>query len=237
MRARVIRRSVVRLLVTWILVAVLGCGRETPTTPQCTPTARPRVPPPTGFVPCPTADELSRIDIPISFEGGASAGGTLVCREADGSWDLNQVQKNVYRALLLMQTVQFDAPLPWTSRNLYQWLRDAVAGIRIRTDIATNGCCQPTRVINLLGTGVDEDTLSYGYLEMMVHEARHAEGRNHTCGTNDRTLSEMGAYGVQYSLMLWIGTHWPQATPAERDFAMNRTVLLRASGVFCEECE
>jgi len=224
-----------RLAVTWALVAVLGCGRETPTTPKCTPTSGPRVPPPTGFVPCPTEEELSRIDIPIAFEGDPSIG-TLVCREADGSRDLTQVQKNVYRALLLMQTMQFDAPLPWTNQNLYQWFRTAVEGVRIRTGIPNNFCCQPNRVLNLLAGNVEEDTLSYGFLEMMVHEARHAEGRNHTCGTNDRTQSEMAAYGVQYSLMLWIATHLPQATQAEKDFAMNRTVLLRASGVFCEEC-
>jgi hypothetical protein len=215
----------------------MGCRRTTPTVPNCPPRlSPPRVAAPLGPAPCPSAAELSAIDVPISFEGDGS-GGTLVCREADGSWDLTQVQKNAYRALLFMKTVEFDAPLPWTNQNLYQWFRRAVVGIRVRTDIRTNGCCSPAGVINLLGTIVEENSLSSGFLEMMVHEGRHAEGRPHTCDTNDRTVDEMGAYGVQYSLMLWIGSHWPQATQAEKEFALNRVTLLRASGVFCEECE
>jgi hypothetical protein len=72
---------------------------------------------------------------------------------------------------------------------------------------------------------------------MLVHEARHADASlPHTCGNLDNTIAELGSFGVQYSLMLWIGSHWPAATPAERDFALNRAALLR-SFAFCRECE
>lgn len=55
-----------------------------------------------------------------------------------------------------------------------------------------------------------------------------------TCGGTDRTLDEKGAFWVQYYTMLWLGTHWPGATQAEKDFALNRAASLRT--VFCEVC-
>lgn len=187
------------------------------------PPSRPAVvEPPAGDVPCPTAAELDLVDseVVVTFEGG-SAEGTLVCRAIDGSRDLTGVQKAAYQALLLMKSVTFDSPLPWANRSLCDWFRLSVAGVRIRAGIATDGCCDPSRVINLRGSpsiGVTR----WSYLELMVHEARHAGGLPHTCGTRDNTIAELGSYGVQYYVMLWIGTHWPAASQAERDFAVNR---------------
>ena len=227
------RRS--RLCAATVIGAVYACGgAQSVTGPQCEPPSPPsvRVPAPVGPTACPTRAEIAGLDLEVSFEG--YIGAETACRAADGSLDLSVVQKNVYRALLFMQRVEFDAPLPWTDRTLWQWFRSAINGIRIRLDIPTHGCCSPARVINLLGTGADESTIPTGYMEMMVHEARHAEGVPHNCGNFDRRISDMGAYGVQYSLLIWLGTHWPGATPEEKAFTLNRAALIKP--VFCDEC-
>jgi hypothetical protein len=45
---------------------------------------------------------------------------------------------------------------------------------------------------------------------LLVHETRHAEDKPHTCqGTEDATLSEMGAWAVQYYFFLWMPEHTP----------------------------
>ena len=228
-----------RRLHHWIvctsLAVTIGCGREPgPTGPQC---ARgpepPRLAPPAGNIPCPTAAEIDSIPITISFEGNFVAE-PLVCREADGSRDLTVVQKNVYRALLFMRDVQFDRPLPWTNLSLWTWFRTSITGIRIRNDIQNNQCCQPPGTIHLLWNPI-ESTLP-SYLEMMVHEARHANGPGHNCGSKDNKISDNGGFGVQYSLMQWLGAHWPQATPEERTYALSRAVYIKWSS-FCSECD
>jgi hypothetical protein len=56
------------------------------------------------------------------------------------------------------------------------------------------------------GTGVS------GLLDVMAHEARHSEGYPHRCGTNDQTLQEMGAWGVEYYLDRWEGLHSTPST-------------------------
>jgi hypothetical protein len=71
--------------------------------------------------------------------------------------------------------------------------------------------------------------------EVMVHEARHIEFGSHTCGTKDNTISELGSFGAQYSLMLWLGTHSRGLSAAERQYALDRADTLRAR-VFCNEC-
>ncbi len=42
---------------------------------------------------------------------------------------------------------------------------------------------------------------------MFVHEARHNEFGGHTCGTNDNTRAEMGAWGVQYYLETYLANN------------------------------
>ena len=202
--------------------------------------------PPPGPAPCPTAADIEGLDFPVSFEGYLG-GSDLACRKADGSLDLNVVQKNVYSALLFMQRVEFDRPLPWTDKSLWAWFRSAADGVRIRTDIPSHFCCQPSRVLNLKGDIVADSTLPTGYLTMLVHEARHAEGRNHTCKLRpsplggstyilDQSIEEMGAFGVQYYVLQWIGRHWTGGTAAEREYAVNHSEWLKI-GAFCDECK
>ena len=184
-------------------------------------------------MPCPSAADIHSIGVDISFEGNFLAE-PLVCREGDGSRDLTVVQKNLYRALLFMRDVQFDRPLPWTDASLWAWFRSSISGIRIRNDIQFNFCCQPTRTINLLWNPIESTVPSY--LEMLVHEARHANGPGHTCGSKDNKISELGGFGTQYYVMQWLGTHWPPATPQEREWALSRAVYIKWSS-FCSECD
>ena len=43
----------------------------------------------------------------------------------------------------------------------------------------------------------------YDTAALFVHEARHNNGKPHTCGANDQTLDELGAWGAQYYLGIW----------------------------------
>ena len=45
---------------------------------------------------------------------------------------------------------------------------------------------------------------------LYIHEARHNEGFGHTCpdgGGNDKTVSEMGSWAVQYYIQLWLAQY------------------------------
>ena len=42
------------------------------------------------------------------------------------------------------------------------------------------------------------------FMQLLVHEARHNNGKPHTCGTKDQTISEMGAWGSAYTFQQWI---------------------------------
>jgi hypothetical protein len=168
---------------------------------------------------CPSAKEISSInrDFTLTFESDPSAG-TLVCMASNGSADLTLLMKNAYQALRVMQQIPFDAPFPWTTKNLYDWLKGAILGIRFRGDISSSFCCDPLGVINvqthnltILQTGrwVDPQLESglQDFMVLVVHEARHSEGLPHDCGAFDQTISELGAWGVQYFIEEWLKYH------------------------------
>lgn len=159
---------------------------------------------------CPSAAELSAFNSKtvFRFEGDPTAG-QLVCRAADGSADLTRLQERAYQALRLMQILQFQSPLPWTEKSLYDWFTHAVRGVRFRTDTEYAYCCDPDGYINIpsktLGAVQFNTSEWLGTLMVLfAHEARHNEGLPHTCGTWDLTLSELGSWGVQYYLNEWI---------------------------------
>src|SRR6185503_11660880 len=77
-----------------------------------------------------------------------------------------------------------------------------------RSGISSPFCCDPAGFINfgsnlgILAFPTDADAL-VNMAGVFVHEARHNEARPHTCGTNDQTLTEQGAWGLHYYYNEW----------------------------------
>jgi hypothetical protein len=201
-------------------------------TPVTTPTATPEHPTLTDFfLRCPSAAEISDVDarLKITFENDPSVG-TLACTAASGSADLTAIQKKAYQAIIIMKYLQFDQPLPWTSRQLYDWFTSAITGIRfVYTPYQQNYdpsnpppksfCCDPMHVIVMNYSDINflmtRDVWTDGEMgvgladvtSLLIHEARHNEFGLHTCGNIDKTPDEMGASGVQYYFYMWLAYH------------------------------
>lgn len=170
---------------------------------------------------CPSSAEVSAInaDLTISFEGTDPSGGTLVCHASDGSVDLTRFQERAYQALRVMKAIHFSRSLPWTSQTLYDWFVSSIDGIRFRSDITLSFCCDPANVIDILAASNSaalftnrwiDPTANIGLkdlLALLVHEARHNNGKPHTCGADDQTVGELGAWGAQFYLHLWEGLY------------------------------
>ncbi len=185
-----------------------------PTLSTPTPTAAPTID--ALFARCPTAAEIAEVSqaVTLAFETDPTAG-TLVCKASDGSADLTALKKRAYQSILIMKHLSFDAPLPWTNKNLFNWFAGAITSIRFRSNITYSYCCEPANTINIAVAGNSylmltgrwiDDSIGGGLMDTMVlfaHEARHNEGYPHTCanGQDDKTLGELGAWGVQYYLL------------------------------------
>ena len=180
---------------------------------------------------CPSAAELKAIDhdLKLLFDSDPTHG-TRACSAAEGSRDLTVMQSRVYRTLSVMRRLQFTEPLPWTSDSAYRWLTKSVRGVRFRADAATSSCCGPDGLINVRAVvetspdgrqsgfalaltranGMDTDSrLLVTFMQLLVHEARHNNGKPHTCGTKDQTIREMGAWGSAYTFQQWIAEKTP----------------------------
>ena len=190
---------------------------------------------------CPTPAEVARSDrnLTLSFEGDPTVG-QIVCSAAQSSRDLTLLEAQAYRMLTIMRHLEFDAPLPWTSNSLYGWMVSAIRGIRFRSDIGGSFCCTDN-MINIQTNNLS--ALTYptefrwvaGLLVLFVHEARHTF-LPHTCGSNDNTIDELRAWGVQYYTYLFLGSHSDPAfiTPADRSEFMSRAQQT-CSGRFCQD--
>jgi hypothetical protein len=161
---------------------------------------------------CPTAAEVSRIDrdLILQFDADPTAG-TIFCSADVSGRPLTFLQSQAYLSLVIMRRLSFSRPLPWTSESLYDWTVRSIRGIRFRSDITTSFCCEPADFINIqTGVAIARPELPrlpiwvFGFVALVVHETRHNNGYPHTCGANDRTVQEMGAWGVQYLLQHWI---------------------------------
>jgi hypothetical protein len=165
---------------------------------------------------CPPAGDLAQIDseLTLSFEADPSAG-TVVCTAAQSGRDLTRLQERAYQLLRLMRRAEYARPLPWTGSSLWGWFTQAIRGIRFRGDIGFSFCCDPANTIDIRAStlvppppfpqagnkflepvGLDLDFL-------LAHEARHNEGRPHTCGGFDQSLAEGGAIAIAFDLGLW----------------------------------
>jgi hypothetical protein len=209
------------------------------------------------FARCPTAAEIQSLltEVPVAFETDPTAG-TAACKASEGSFDLSPLQKRVYQSLLIMKNLTFDSPLPWTGQSLAAWFSGTINGIRIRADIQNSFCCDPKGVINIKIADNSylmvtdrwiDPPLCGGLMDAMVlyvHEARHSEGSGHTCnaGIDDRTIGELGSWGVQYYLLQWLAQHSdpvffraPGGDPdLYRRVALDHMLSIRQSR-FCDE--
>ncbi len=205
-------------------------------------------PPPLPDLPCPTPAEVAEIrrDFQIRVDSDVSAG-HLACRAIDGSVDLTVVQENIYQALLFFRRVRFDRPLPWTPLSIYDWARNATSNGIVIESSGNSHAALGGRQIHLAVTGYtwlrrSLDAIGYG---IILHEGRHAEARAwpHTCGltaeygnVRDRSVPEMGAFGVQYLFDYWVGSYSDESADFKQ-FALRRASQLRqGGGAFCCEC-
>jgi hypothetical protein len=176
---------------------------------------------------CPSAAVLNAIDQDFDMrfefidENGdgvlddpAPQGNALRCTTASGSRNLTQSQERTYQALIALRALQFTQPLPFTNLNLYAWMRNSIRGIRTRSDVSESFCCTPPpgasgNYINIQNNSNRSDYITdlwaeggggglFARAQLFVHETRHANGPVHTCGGNDLTIGELGAWGAVY---------------------------------------
>jgi hypothetical protein len=198
---------------------------QTTPTPIVTPTPRPSID--DLIAECPTAAQVQAINsqLKLIFDADPTRNLPLACTAAAGSADLTLFKKRVYQSFVAMQQIPFDAPLPWTSRPLYQWLVSTIRGVHF-ADTGGSWCCEPGSLIvvqTASNQATDNSCLMAGhtnrwidpnypcgmdaFIALVVHEARHNNGKPHTCGSNDNTIAEMGSWGVQYYFFRWLSEH------------------------------
>lgn len=199
---------------------------------------------------CPTAEEVASVDAALAmiFDSFPGRDGPLVCTDAEGSRNFTRFQRSAYNVILVMRQLEFDAPLPWTDLSLYDWFVGAVSGLRFREDIENSFCCDPAGVINIATIGkVMTQTdrwiqpgLNSGLadtLGLFIHEGRHADGLPHTCaGTEDATLEELGAWGVQHYLFAWLAEHADQEFQRAGDIEIGRSMIERSESALTRIC-
>jgi len=201
---------------------------------------------------CPTPAEVAAADrdLTLLFDYDVTAAGR-VCTAAQSSRDLTLLQAQTYRVLTIMRRLTFDAPLPWTASPLYPWMVSSIRGIRYRGDEIVNSfCCDPSGIINVKATlGPNNSGLAAlvfptdfravgTLLVLFVHEARHNNGLPHSCadGVNDKTIAELGAWGVQYYLDLFMaGRAEPAFIPAAARTGFTQDAQQVCSTRFCAD--
>ncbi len=225
-------------------VVTVTCGGDSsPTAPTTTTSSTPAFESANDILArCPTPAEVATSDLDLSllFEGDPTVG-QIVCSAEQSSRDLTLLEAQAYRVLTIMRHLEFDASLPWTSNSLYGWMVSAIRGIRFRSDINYSSCC--TNDMMNIRTN-NSAALTYptdfqwvaGMLVLFVHEARHNNGKPHTCGSSDNTIAELGAWGVQYYMYLFLANHSDPnfITPAEQsEFRFRANVTCRLD--FCQD--
>lgn len=196
---------------------------------------------------CPTLEEqkIIRRDFNISFE-----------REPP-EWDCtdngneSSIMLSFYNTFRLMKCIPFNEPFVWAPRynNLYEWVKNVSINVHYFTcssDHCSNAGSGTTIYLldTPLGKGEYREAINSRtgngiafYPILLAHEVRHTiPGGNkpHTCGTNDGTLHEMGAWAVQYYLLTMFAHNTSSFfSPYERDmFRSSAQHILNTR--FCE---
>jgi len=157
----------------------------------------------------PTEGDIMEIDMAFKLvfdydpTAGQSSGGSLT-----------PLQKRVYKVLQFMRLLSFNEPLPWTGLSLYGWFYTSVATKEIHfedidvsyfKDGVIHISARPNQFLCLTDKFIDPE-LGVGLMDALVlfiHEARHAQVA-HWDGTNDHTIAELGAWGVQYHVYQYL---------------------------------
>jgi hypothetical protein len=200
---------------------------------------------------CPSDADIAAInrDLRLSFDGDPTRS-TQDCT-FNGRF-LTVMQSRIYRALVTMRHLSFTEPLPWTRETLYQWFVRVVDGIRFRTDIPISQAGRG-RTIEIKSSveggsgfalamtgrvpGNGDFRIYDTFLGLLVHEARHLDGKPHTCGTRDRTVAEMGAWASQRAFHLWVADRTaPDFLPPELRALNRQHAALLCKTYFCEAC-
>lgn len=168
---------------------------------------------------CPTQQELDKFNADFDiFVDPAANLPPYACQDGRDPGGSVNPRLAVYQALRAIDALTFDQPLPWTSLSLYDWLQSTVTGFNI-APVPYSGCCDAQGRITLKSDLLSQPSYaswlepgqSVGLMHfagLIVHEARHAEGKPHSCqGTEDATLSEMGAWAAQHYFFLWMVDH------------------------------
>ena len=181
---------------------------------------------------------LREIDAEVALEfTDDPTAGTFVCHAAEGSLDLTRLQEGAYQALWLLKRLQFDAPLPWTSESLWTWFAGNVQRIQFRR-LETGIGARWTGFGNMQISSLSPSSPGFPTLAfLLVHEARHADHKWHTCNNKDPTIAEMGSSGTAYYFGLWVADHTlaPELTIEDREYARYKSKSSRAFD-FCAEC-
>ena len=130
----------------------------------------------------------------------------------------------IYQALRVIRHMKLSEPLPWTDLHPYEWLKSKIGAIVVSSTTEYDHCCRSVSVAGRSGRTqamtirrASADLLEWrrvwvnrqsgvglaGLVLLIFHEARHVDVP-HTWGSGDATLSEMGAWGVQYTIAQWI---------------------------------
>jgi hypothetical protein len=112
---------------------------------------------------------------------------------------------HIEAALQLILTTS--TPLPWTGGSAADWwAHTGVTGITVQP-ISADGsiraqCCTNGEIT------IDPTSLTLTPVELaavLMHEARHAEGYPHTCGSMDQSFAEGGAWAISAMTYEWLG--------------------------------
>jgi hypothetical protein len=193
---------------------------------------------------CPSEAELERFksDFDILFDPDLGFP-TYACQNGTGPGDTINPRLTFFQALRAIHALQFDQSLPWTEYSLYDWLKNTINGM-VLTETEFSHCCEAENRIVLKADLLEQaDNLVWanpqsgggliGFIGLIVHEARHAEVGGHTCGTDDETLEELGAWGVQYYLFIYIAEHSPQGFFTEEQIQAAQSHADTAIGRIC----
>ena len=227
-----------------LLWACGGGGPQGPAAPSSQlslPTCGPPPPPAalSDVLPCPSSNEIAEInqEIPIRLPAEVLSG-RVFCGNGTDAPRLTAIQTSIYQALVFLKRLRFTRPLPWTHDAVYDWFRRVVRELVVEvsaTDISHNAGGAVFIVFRTAEIQRASNSLADVPFAGLVHEARHSDGGGHNCGTGDRRVDDLGAFGVQYYLLVWIAEYSAESDSV-RAWARRQAWTLLTSGVFCAEC-